>query len=219
MRYNGANGNYTHSRGKPVQKFAPQNANQLKQRAQSSVNRLVNLGKEALAQEDYTEAERCFQNAEHYIRQINGIEAREAKYAMGRDEPRVQSQRTSPVENEHESEGGWFDDDGSLSQRVDAQNPRDEDISDGSFAFPVDNAVKKEKYSPNNLNSEGPVQKGTAGRTTKRNSFAPRRSHQDTPTTEEERGATDVSQDIGSNLIVRKRRIVRKRASPTVETN
>jgi hypothetical protein len=73
MRFN--NGGYNGAKinnGRLPQKFASQS--QTKQRLQSLLTRYTSLGKEALTHEEYVEAERNFQYAEHYVRQLNAID-------------------------------------------------------------------------------------------------------------------------------------------------
>lgn len=217
MRYNGTNGSHTHGNGrvKSVPKFTPQDMGQLKQRAQSSAGRLVSLGKESLAQEDYTEAERYFQSAEHYIRQLNGIEARERKESKNEERSRQDEQfyQKKAIAENAITELEQLNNANAFDQRTVAKDQKNEELDRGSFEFPIESSRKEEKGETINSKPEWTAPRIKSLKRERIKPLGSGQSVQDSRSREEVR-TTHSSQEFGGNLVVRKRRIVRKRVRP-----
>ncbi|MDR0631463.1 MAG: hypothetical protein LBF66_02755 [Holosporales bacterium] len=208
-----------------MQKFSHQNANQIKQRAQSSYSRFVSLGKEALAQENYTEAERCFQQAEHYIRQLNGIEARESK------EPKEIKSRAADVARPDYDEVCLHEvanvDENAFNSLVPESSfireQMDIAVENSAFEYPISRTDTHEKdHAISHVSGSQPPLRPVKStkRTTQRKaasvSTSPRSSVRNARSGEvdAEPTAENVSSD-GAHSVIKKRRIIRKKASPS----
>ncbi|MDR2464129.1 MAG: DUF4167 domain-containing protein [Holosporales bacterium] len=87
---------------KSPQKFQKQNLDQQKQRNQSLYAKHLALGKDAASQGDNVEAERNFQQAEHYIRLLNDITALDVNSSIYpvNNETEQQNEKTLVLEPE-----------------------------------------------------------------------------------------------------------------------